>query len=138
MARLTGDNIEQYRASDGGGNRFNYFSLKDDKDTARARLLYNGAEDIEGFTVHRVKVGDYERPVNCLYEKDGSIDDCPFCREKYPKQARMFIPLYNEDAGEIQIWERPNSFYGKVSGLCSRYPNRLFFLSGGRCRRHNY
>lgn len=122
MARLTGDNIEQYRA---GGNtgKINYFALKEDKDTARIRLLYNGAEDIDGFTVHRVKVGDWERPVNCLLEKDSPIDDCPFCRERYPKQARMFIPVYNEDMNEVQMWERPNSFYGKISGLCARYPN---------------
>ena len=122
MARLTGENIEQFRPS-GGGNRTNYFTLKDDKDTARARLLYNGAEDIDGYVVHRVKVGDYERPVNCLYETGGTIDDCPFCKAGIKKQARMFIPLFNEDAGEIQIWERPNSFYSKISGLCSRFPN---------------
>lgn len=121
MARLTGSNIEQY--SSGGGNRVGYFSLKDDKETAQIRLLYNGAEDIEGFTVHRVKVGDYERPVNCLLEQGSPIDDCPFCRDGIKKQARMFIPVYNEDAQQIQIWERPNSFYSKITGLCARYPN---------------
>ena len=121
MSKLTGANIEQYRS--GGSGKSGFFSLKDDKDTAQVRLLYNGAEDIEGYVVHRVKVGDYERPVNCLLEDGGSIEDCPFCQAGIKKQARMFIPLYNEDAEQVQIWERPNSFYGKISGLCARYPN---------------
>lgn len=124
MARLTGENIEQYR-SEGSGDfkKINYFSLRDDKETARIRLLYKGAEDIEGYTVHRVKVGDYELPVNCLLEKDRPIDDCPFCREKYAKQARVYVPVFDESANEFKFWDRPNSFYGQLSGLCSRYPN---------------
>ena len=122
MARLTGENIEQFRASSGNSQKIKYFALKDDKETAKIRLLYNGAEDIEGYVVHRVKVGDWELPVNCLLEKDGTIDDCPFCREKFAKQARVFIPVFDETDGEFKFWERPNNFYGKISGLCSRYP----------------
>ena len=121
MARLTGSNIEQFNAGS-GSSKGSYFSLKDDKDTARVRFLYNGAEDIEGFTVHRVKVGDRERYVNCLVEDKGSIADCPFCQAKYPKFAKMFIPLYNEDTDQIQTWERGQKFYGTISGLCARYP----------------
>lgn len=123
MARLTGDNIEQFYSGSSDKKKISYFSLKDNGDTARIRLLYNGAEDIEGYTVHRVKVGDYDRPVNCLLEKDSPIDDCPFCKAKIAKQARVFVPIFNEDTGEIQVWERPNTFYGKISGLCARYPN---------------
>lgn len=125
MARLTGDNIEQFKSGSGSGEfkKINYLSLKEDKETVRIRLLYDGADDIEGYSVHRVKVGDYELPVNCLLERDGSIDDCPFCREKYPKQARVYVPVYDEDAGEFKFWDRPNSFYGQLTGLCGRYPH---------------
>lgn len=123
MGRITGSNIEQFSA--GSGKKLNYFTLKKDKDVARIRFLYNGAEDIDGYVVHRVKVGDYERPVNCLYERDGAIDDCPFCKAKIARQARVFIPVFNEDIGEIQIWERPNSFYGQLAGWCARYPNTV-------------
>lgn len=121
MARLTGSNIEQY--SSGGSSRGSYFSLKDDKDTARVRFLYSGAEDIEGFTVHRVQVGDRERYVNCLVEEGGSVADCPFCQAKLPKFAKLFVPLYNEDTDQIQTWERGQKFYGQISGLCARYDN---------------
>lgn len=127
MARLTGENIEKFRAPSGdndGQKRLSYFSLKKDKETAKIRLLYTGAEDIEGYVVHRVQVGDYERPVNCLLENNGTIDDCPFCKAGLKKQARVFVPVLREEgSGEIQIWERPNSFYGKLSSLCGRYPN---------------
>lgn len=121
MARLTGANIEQFNS--GSGNKGSYFSLKDDKDTARVRFLYNGAEDIEGYAVHKVTVGDRERYVNCLVEDGGTVADCPFCQAKLPKFARMFIPLYNEDTDQIQTWERGKTFYGQISGLCARYPN---------------
>lgn len=121
MARLTGANIEQYNS--GSSSNSGYFSLKDDKDTARVRFLYEGAEEVEGFTVHRVAVGDRERYVNCLVEEGGSIADCPFCQAKYPKFTKLFIPLYNEDADQLQVWERGQKFYGTISGLCARYPN---------------
>lgn len=122
MARLTGANIEQYNSGSSSSSG-SYFSLKDDKDTARVRFLYEGANDVEGYSVHRVAVGERERYVNCLVEDGGSIADCPFCQAKYPKFAKLFIPLYNEDTDQLQTWERGQKFYGTISGLCARYPN---------------
>lgn len=119
MARLTGENIEQY--SSGGSSRGSYFSLKDDKDTARVRFLYDSAADIEGFSVHKVQVGDKDRYVNCL--NDGNVADCPFCQARLPKYAKLFVPIFNEDTEQIQTWERGQKFYGTLSGLCGRYPN---------------
>lgn len=121
MARFTGENIEQYGANE--SSKGSYFSLKNDKDVARVRFLYNSAEDIEGFSVHRVQVGDRERYVNCLREYNSPISDCPFCQNKIPVQAKLFVPLYNEDAQQLQTWERGKKFYGKISGLCARYNN---------------
>ena len=118
MGRLTGDNIEQYNAGS-GSSKNSYFSLKNDKDVARVRFLYEGASDIEGFTVHRVRVGDRDRYVNCIAD-DG---ECPFCRANLQKFVKIFVPLFNEDAGQIQTWERGQKFYGQLSGLCSRFPN---------------
>lgn len=123
MGRLTGENIEQFRNFSGEGQKKkrNYLTLKDHGDTAKGRILCNDASDIECYVVHRVKVGDYEREVNCLYEQGGKIDDCPFCRAKIGRAARIYIPFYDEEADEIKIFERPNSYYGKISGYCSRY-----------------
>ena len=118
MARLTGENIEQF-STGGGRSRGGYFSLKNDKETATVRFLYEKASDIEGFTVHRVPVGDRERYVNCISDKE----ECPFCRAKLQRMVKIFVPLLNEDADQIQTWERGQKFYGKLAGLFSRYPN---------------
>ena len=118
MSRFTGENIEQFSTSSGGG-KGSYFSLKNDKDVARVRFLYESASDIEGYTVHRVKVGDRERYVNCIADEG----ECPFCQARLPKFMKIFVPLYNEDAGQLQTWERGKQFYGKLAGLCSRYSN---------------
>ena len=118
MSRFTGENIEQFSGNSGGG-KGSYFSLKNDKDIARVRFLYESVGDIEGFTVHRVKVGDRERYVNCIADEG----ECPFCQARLKKFMKLFVPIYNEDAGQIQTWERGQKFYGKLSGLCSRYSN---------------
>lgn len=121
MARFTGENIEQY--SSGGSSGGSYFSLKNDLDVARVRFLYNSAEDVEGFSVHRVQVGDRERYVNCLREMGTPIDTCPFCQAKIASQAKLFVPIYNEDTQQLQTWERGKKFYDQISGLCARYKN---------------
>lgn len=118
MGRLTGDNIEQY-TTNGGSGKSSYFSLKNDKETARVRFLYESASDIEGFTVHRVRVGDRDRYVNCLADEG----ECPFCRAGLQKFVKIFVPIFNETTGQIQTWERGQKFYGKLSGLCARYNN---------------
>ena len=39
----------------GGQGSAGFFSLKDDKDTARVRFMYSGIEDVQGYAVHEVK-----------------------------------------------------------------------------------
>ena len=121
MARFTGENVEQYSQS--SGSRGSFFSLKNDMDCARVRFMYSKPEDMEGFSVHKVQVGDKERYVNCLRDYDSPIDDCPFCRERMKLDAKFFVPLYNVDTEEVQIWERGKKFYGKISGFFARNPN---------------
>ena len=122
MARFNAENIDQYgNASNAGG----FFSLKNDRDVARVRFMYESAKDIEGYSVHRVQVGDRERYVNCLREYDSPIDACPFCKAKLKTFAKLFVPLYNEDVGEVQLWERGKKFYPELVSNCSRYENTV-------------
>lgn len=120
MARFNASEIDNYGTQSNSGG---FFSLRNDKEVARVRFLYEKAEDIEGYAVHKVQVGDKERYVNCLREYNEPIDKCPFCAAKLSVQAKLFIPLFNEDNGQQQFWERGKTFYGKISGLCARYPN---------------
>jgi hypothetical protein len=37
------------------------------------------------------------------------------------QQIKLFVPVYNEKAGEVQYWQRGKSFINDLSGLCDRY-----------------
>lgn len=119
MARFNYDEADHYGGQGGAG----YFSLKNDKDVARVRFLYNGIDDVSGYAVHQVEVDGKKRWVNCLREYNQPIDNCPFCREKKKVQAKLFVPLYNIDEDKEQIWERGKKFFPKISSVCARYPN---------------
>ena len=120
MARFTADEAENYGSSGSGG----FFSLKNDKEVKKVRLLYNRVEDIEGVSVHKVQVGDSEHYVNCLRNYNDPVDVCPFCAAKLAVQARLIIPLYNIDDDKVQIWDRGKTMFGKLTSLCSRYATK--------------
>lgn len=121
MARFGVNDADKYGGQGGGG----YFSLKNDKDVARVRFLFNSIEDVEGFAVHEVEVDGKKRYVNCLRDYGQPLDVCPFCAMKKPTQVKYFIPIYNMDEDKIQTWERGKQFGAKISSLCSRYPNMV-------------
>ena len=110
---------EHYQSK--GGSNTGFFKLVNDKDVATVRFLYNNADDIEGYSCHKVEVGDKQRYVNCLRTYRDPLDVCPLCRKGDKPQAKVFIPLYNEDDQQSQIWERGSKFFAKISGVCSRY-----------------
>lgn len=119
MASFGIDRAEQYGGQGGSG----YFSLKNDKDTARVRFLYNGINDVLGYSVHEVEVNGKKRYVNCPREYGESLDKCPMCKAGSPVRVKYFIPLYLLDSGNTVVWERGKEFGNKLSSLCSRYPN---------------
>lgn len=119
MARFNVNDADKYGGQGGGG----YFSLKNDKDTAQVRLLYDSIEDVEGFAVHEVEIDEKKRYVNCLREYGDPIDTCPFCAAKMFTTAKYFVPIYNIDEDRLQTWERGKKFGQKLSSLCARYPH---------------
>lgn len=119
MARFKYDEAEHYGGQGGGG----FFYLKDDKDVAQVRFMYSGIDDVEGMSVHQVEIGDKKRYVNCLREYNQPVDVCPFCREKMFTNAKLFIPIYDVDSGDVKIWERGKKFFSKISSLSARYPD---------------
>lgn len=122
MARFNAQTVDKYGGSGGHG----FFSLSNDKDTARVRFMYNELDDVQGYAVHQVEVDGKYRYVNCLREYNDPIDSCPFCANRQFQLAKLFIPLYIEEGdgkGEIRLWERGKKFFAKISSMCSRYPN---------------
>ena len=119
MARFNAENADKYGGQGGGG----YFSLKDDKDVAKVRFMYNSIDDVVGYACHQVMIDDKKRWVNCLREYNEPKDKCPFCRENMYTSAKLFVPLYNIDEDKTQVWERGKKFISKISSICARYPN---------------
>lgn len=119
MARFNAETVEKYGGQGGAG----YFSLKNDKDTARVRFMYNGIDDVEGYAVHQVEIDGKKRWVNCLREYNEPKDKCPFCRDGMFANAKIFVPIYNIDEDKVQVWERGKKFMSKISSICARYPN---------------
>jgi len=119
MAKFSFDEAEHYQSA--GSSKTGFFKLVNDRDTAVVRFLYNNADDIEGYSCHRVEIGDKFRYVNCLRTYRDPIDMCPLCKSGNKSQAKVFIPLYNEDAQQSQVWERGSKFFSQISSVCSRY-----------------
>lgn len=119
MSRFNYENSENYNRS---GSSTNYFKLANDGDTAKVRFMYNTMNDIEGLAVHQVELPDGRRKyVNCIREYDEPIDNCPLCKSGSRAMPKLFLKLYNEDEGQVQIWERGVTFFKKLNGLCKRH-----------------
>lgn len=114
--KCTINDAENYVGSGG-----NFFKLENDGETAKIRFMYNTIDDVEYTVVHEIEVGDKKRFVNCLRAYDEPVDNCPLCAAGSRAKPLLFLPIYNEDAKETQIWQRGRSFEGTISGLCSRY-----------------
>ena len=119
MARFGVNDADNYGGQGGGG----YFSLKNDKDVATVRFLFDSIEDVEGFAVHEVELEGKKRYVNCLKEYGQPVDVCPFCANRMFTAVKYFIPLYNVETQRIQTWERGKKFGAKISSMCARYPH---------------
>lgn len=120
MARFKADQADNYGGQGGGG----FFGIANDKETKQVRFMYETVDDIEGMSVHKVEVNGKDRYVNCLREYNQPKDDCPFCRENKPVQARLLIPVYNLDEDAVQIWDRGKTMFQKMTSLCSRYATK--------------
>lgn len=120
MGRISLNDLDNYG---NGGNGGSFFKLSNDKEVARVRLMLNKPEDIENFMygVHEVEVGDRKRYVNCLRSYDEPVDKCPFCEAKKKVIPKIFVPLYNEDAEEVQVWDRGKKFMSTLSSFMARY-----------------
>lgn len=117
MSRFSVSEKDNYGGQGGNG----FFSLKDDKDIATVRFMYNTIDDVMGDSVHEVELDGKKRYVNCLREYSDPVDSCPLCAAKMRVLAKFFIMLYDEDSQEVKIWDRGRTFGTKMASLCARY-----------------
>ena len=122
MGRVSFNEMDNYKNESSAS----YFRLKNDKEVAQVRFMYNGIEDVEGVAVHTVEVpgSQYGRDVNCLRAYNEPVDECPLCKAGYKAKVKIFVPLYNLDVNEVQIWSRSKSYGSTLSSICSRYAKK--------------
>lgn len=116
MARFSFEEADNY-----GAQKNNYFSLKDDGDTAKIRFLLNDINDLQGVSVHEVEVDGKRIDVECIRAYNEPVDNCPLCADGYKTSAKLFIPVYDISSKESKIWTRGKTYFNKISSLCSRY-----------------
>lgn len=124
MATFKANEADNYGTTGGGS----FFNIQNDKETKQVRFMYNTIEDVEGMSVHKIELGNKNRYVNCLRAYDEPKENCPFCRENVKLQARVFVPVYNIEEDEAQIWDRGKPMMAKLSSLCSHYANGKHLL----------
>ncbi len=119
MAKFSVNEASKFGGQGGAG----YFSLKNDRQTAKVAFLLNGVEDVTGYSVHQVEIDGKKRYVDCLHEYGHSKDDCPFCKAGKFVMAKYFIPVYNFTENKVQSWERGKKFGDEITSLCAHNPN---------------
>jgi len=114
MGRIKGkDSIKQYIKKYSGGG-VDFFSLKDDGDTATVRLLHGLDDDLEIALVHEVEIAGKKKYVECLE------DDCPLCQQGKPA-LKLYIFVYDYEDEKIKVWERGISIVDHLLGFIERY-----------------
>ena len=106
---------EQARNLSGGGNT--YFKLEPGQ-SAMVRFLFNTLDDMIPEACHSVKGPNRQWPTDILCAResqDSPLSDCKYCAEGHNVVARYIIPMYNEDAKEIQYWVRSGNFEKKLA-----------------------
>lgn len=99
------------------------FLLRNDGDYADVIFMYRSEDDVLIADTHYVKTADYNGYVHCCQR------DCPACGRGIRVQTKLFIPMYNITAGELQFWDRSVRFSAQLKrDVFDRYPNPADFV----------
>lgn len=94
------------------------FLLRNDGDYADVVFLYPSVDDVLVADTHYIKSPEYSGYVHCCGK------GCPACAKNIRVQTKLFIPLYNIDAREIQFWDRGIRFETQLQNdVFSKYPD---------------
>ena len=106
--------LKEFNESRYGG----WFLLRNDGDHADVTFLYRNVNDVLMAEVHYIKTPEYSGYVHCTGR------GCPACAKKIRVQSKLFIPVYNFDANEVQFWDRGSRFEQQfTSAVLEKHPN---------------
>lgn len=101
----------------------NIFLLRNDGDYADVIFLYSSYNDVLVADTHYIKSADYSGYVQCVGR------GCPVCGRQIRVQQKLFIPVYNIAADEIQFFDRGIKFETQLSAdVFDKYPNPSEFV----------
>lgn len=107
-------NLKTYNEENFGG----MFLLRNDGDFADVIFMYQSEEDALIASTHYIKSNDYNGYVHC----NGT--GCPACAKGLRVQTKLFIPVYNIHASELQFWDRGIRFQTQLmADVFANYPN---------------
>lgn len=120
MGRIGLDNSGKFSSG-----QTDYFQLVDDGDTAVVTFLYDDPDgnDMDFYVVHPVEIDGRRKYIGCN-AVDGDTDNpdnCPLCQEKFKRQERLFLQLYNHDTQKVEVWERGQSFVAKIIRMIKKF-----------------
>lgn len=133
MAQMTYEEYSEKRggqmSSPSSSNSFkvNYFSLKDDGDTAIVRFNVKSSDDIIVHSQHTLKVDGKWRKIECLRNSNDSVDICPLCKSGERQQFKIYLELlvYENENGKVvktsRIWETSVSFRRTLNSYIMDY-----------------
>lgn len=93
--------IDQYSEEKDKG----FFTLRNDRDTAKVIFMYRSPKDVLVGDVHYLVTNGYTGYVHCL----GA--GCPACAKKIRRDTKIFTPLYNIEADQIQFFDRNMKYW---------------------------
>lgn len=115
MAKMSiKDALEKFKGSE--NNEF--FTLKDDGNSAVVRFLYDvdspeaDYSEIDAYPVHEVTINGKKRYILCTEE-----DNCKGCIRLGKPVLKMFAQLIDDRDGKIKTWERGRNFIKDFVGL---------------------
>lgn len=112
MAFKTVDEFNKERGYD------NYFSLRNDGDSAEVIFLYRSTQDVLVADAHYIKSADYTGYVHCCGR------GCPACGKGISVRNKLFVPMYNLTTQRIEFWDRSMFFENQLQqDVFSKFPN---------------
>ena len=99
------------------------FLLRNDGDSADVIFMYRSVDDVLVAETHYIKSAEYSGYVHCTDR------GCPACGRNIRIQTKLFIPLFNITAGELQFWDRTMRFENQLQQeVFAKYPNPSEFV----------
>lgn len=101
----------------------NYFTLRNDGDTADVIILYRGVQDVLVADAHYIKSNDYTGYVHCCGR------GCPACGKGISVRNKLFVPMYDLASNKIVFWDRNMFFENQLNqDVFDRYSNPSDFV----------